>query len=472
MLLERYYDDALAQASYLIGCEQSHEAIVIDPNRDIERYVRAAAARRMKIRFVTETHIHADFLSGARDLAKIARASLLLSGHGGTDWSYRLATDDDARLLRHRDTVEIGKVRLQVVHTPGHTPEHIAFLVTDTAVGDRAIGMVTGDFLFVGDVGRPDLLERAARAAGTMEESARQLYRSLQALTDLPDFLQIWPGHGAGSACGKSLGALPQSTLGYERLYNPALQQKNETEFVRWVLADQPEPPPYFAEMKRLNRDGPPARPTNPLRQIAASELDASRATHWVVDLRGPTDFGREHLPGTINIPASNSLPTYAGTVLSYDRPIMLVAKSGDQAIAVARQLSLIGLDRVEGWADVGTLEEARRAGAPLASVRTIDPRTLADRLERNGPRVLDVRGRSEWNEGHMPKATHVYLGELEARAAALKRNDPIVVHCQTGTRSSIAASLLMARGFTDVTNLVGGFEAWRRLGLPVAKER
>ena len=470
MLLERYYDDSLAQASYLIGCERSREAIVIDPNRDIDRLVRAAASHRLKIRSVVETHIHADFLSGARELAEVAGATLLLSSHGGPDWSYRVAESEDARLVKDRDVLTIGAVRLQVVHTPGHTPEHIALLVTDTAVGDRPIGLVSGDFLFVGDVGRPDLLEKAANVAGTMEASARQLYRSLAALADLPDYLQIWPGHGAGSACGKALGAVPQTTLGYERLYNAALQHASEAAFVRWVLADQPEPPPYFAEMKRLNRDGPPRRATATApRELPGGEAAARRETHWVVDVRGSGEFAREHLPGAINIPASSKLPTYAGTVLTYDRPIVLIAKSAEQAATATRQLALIGMDRVEGWTAFGSLP--RPSGA-AATVRAIDPRALAERLERNGPRVIDVRGRTEWNDGHLPKASHVYLGDLQKHAAQLKPDEPIVVHCQTGTRSSIAASLLMARGFTDVSNLIGGFEAWRRSGLPVVDER
>jgi hydroxyacylglutathione hydrolase len=474
MLLERYYDDSLAQAGYLIACEQSREAIVIDANRDVDRYIDAAAARRLTIRYVTETHIHADFLSGARALASVARAELLLSGYGGADWSYRYPADA-ARLLRDGESLLLGKVRLTVLHTPGHTPEHICFLVTDTAVGDQPLGLVSGDFLFVGDVGRPDLLERSARALGTMEQSARELYASLRSVAKLPDYLQIWPGHGAGSACGKALGSVPQSTLGYERLYNPALQQKSERAFVQWVLADQPEPPPYFATMKRLNRDGPPIHPDSAPAPTGLTDLlDAARDTNvWVVDVRASADFAREHVPGTINIPASQKFPTYAGTVLTYDKPIMVIARSAEQAMTVTRQFALIGMDAVKGWVDASVLQELRGRGA-LSAVPLVDPRALAQRLAANGgaPRVIDVRGAPEWNEGHLPAATHVYLGDLDRHASGLRPDQPLVVHCQTGTRSSIAASLLMARGFTDVSNLAGGFEAWKRLGLPIANER
>jgi hydroxyacylglutathione hydrolase len=469
MLLERYYDDSLAQASYLIGCEQTREAIVIDPNRDIERYVQAAAAHRLRLRCVTETHIHADFLSGSRELARAARATLLLSGEGGDEWRYAFAASDGAQLVRDGDAISIGKIQVNVLHTPGHTPEHVCFLITDTAVGDLPMGMVTGDFLFVGDVGRPDLLERAASVAGSMEVAARQLFASLQRLAPMPDYLQVWPGHGAGSACGKSLGSVPQSTLGYERLFNPALQSKSEEEFVRWVLTDQPEPPRYFAVMKQLNRDGPPAKPVAaPLPKLDARAIEVALTKgSWVVDVRGSADFAREHVPGTINVPASKKLPTYAGTVLSHDRPIALVAKSEEHARTVARQLELIGLDQVTGWAAPDVVRQITGA----QTVRVIDPNTLATQLAQNGPRVIDVRGRSEWNAGHLPQATHIYLGDIADRAADFKRDEPIVVHCESGTRSSIAASLLLARGFTDVSNLSGGFNAWRKAGLPVATD-
>lgn len=469
MLLERYYDESLAQASYLIGCERAREAIVIDPNRDVEAYVRAAAARRVQIRYVTETHIHADFLSGARELAETTGATLLLSSHGGADWSYRYPAEEQPRLVSGGDTIDVGSVRLSARHTPGHTPEHLALLVTDTATGERPIGLVSGDFLFVGDVGRPDLLERAANMAGTMERAARALYASLRDLRELPDYLQVWPGHGAGSACGKALGSVPQTTLGYERLYNPAFQQPDEATFVRWVLEDQPEPPPYFARMKQLNRDGPPPRRRGPLRALDVTALaNVRREPHWLVDVRGSSEFAREHLAGAVNIPASSKFVTYAGTVLSYDRPIVLIARSAEHALAVARQLTLIGLDSVAGWLSADGLREA---GEAVATLRTVEAGELANSMTSNGPRIIDVRGRTEWNGGHLPRATHMYLGDLVARADELPRDASLVLACESGTRSSIAASLLMSRGFTDVANLVGGFEAWKKAGLPVSTE-
>ena len=473
MLLERYYDESLAQASYLIGCERAREAIVIDPNRAIDQYIQAAQHHRVRITHVTETHIHADYLSGSRDLARRARATLLLSGHGGPDWSYRFAASDGATLLHDGDVITVGEVRLQVKHTPGHTPEHIAFVVTDAATGDRPMGMVSGDFIFVGDVGRPDLLERAAKVAGTMEQAARDLFASLGRTRDLPDYLQIWPGHGAGSACGKALGAVPQTTLGYERLFNPAFQQKTEADFVRWVLADQPEPPPYFAMMKTLNRDGPPGLETSGRGAMGLSDVDAAQAAGaWIVDTRSAKEFAAGHLPGSINIPRSRSFITYAGTALSYDRPIAVIAGNAAELQAMIAPFLLIGMDRV-GLVSPEVFDQLAAARRATATLPTIKAAQLAEQLERNGdgPRVIDVRNRTEWKEGHIDKAIHIYLGHLLERTAELPRDEPIVVHCQSGTRSSIGASLLQSRGFTNVSNFAGGIDAWRKAGLPLVQD-
>ena len=243
MLLERFYDDKLAQASYLVGCAATGEALVIDPHRDVAQYVRAAEAEGLRITHVTETHIHADFVSGSRELAQRTGATLLLSAEGGSDWQYAFAREAGAVLLRDNDVFRVGNIAVRVLHTPGHTPEHLSFMITDTASTDRPMGVFTGDFVFVGDVGRPDLLERAAKMRGTMEVGARALYRSLQAFKRLPDYLQLWPGHGAGSACGKSLGAVPSTTVGYERIANWGFADMTEDRFVEAVLAGQPEPP-------------------------------------------------------------------------------------------------------------------------------------------------------------------------------------------------------------------------------------
>jgi hydroxyacylglutathione hydrolase len=304
MLLKRFYDSKLAQASYLLGCQATGEAIVVDPNRDVEQYIRAAAEEGVRLTHVTETHIHADFVSGSRELAERTGAQLFLSDEGGDDWRYGFVGAAHAKLLRDGDVIKVGNIRLEVIHTPGHTPEHLTFLVTDTAATNRPMGALTGDFLFVGDVGRPDLLERAAKMAGTMESSARALFSSVARFKRHVDYLQLWPGHGAGSACGKSLGAVPSTTLGYERIANWALAEDDQGEFVRTVLAGQPEPPKYFAAMKRINRDGPRVLGgfPKPARRSADALASLLAEGVLVVDTRSAALFASRHVPGTINI--------------------------------------------------------------------------------------------------------------------------------------------------------------------------
>ncbi|HEY9226725.1 MAG TPA: rhodanese-like domain-containing protein [Gemmatimonadaceae bacterium] len=470
MLLERFYNDLLAQSSYLIACQDSHTAIVVDPNRDIDRYIEAAAHHKLTIAYVTETHIHADFVSGARDLARKTGAKLLVSGEGGEDWSYRFAKSDGARLLRHGNVIELGDVRISVRHTPGHTPEHIAFLVTDLAASDRPLGMVTGDFVFVGDVGRPDLLERAANVSGTMDAMARQLFHSIRALEDLPDHLQLWPGHGAGSACGKSLGALPSTTLGYERIANWAFQIDDEEKFVREVLADQPEPPKYFAMMKAVNRDGPaPAPEHNALPEIGLADFErlASQGVA-MIDVRSTADFASGHIPKTINIPTGSSFATWAGSLIRYDQDMVLLADDPKRIAKARHGLALIGLDRVIGRAGAQLRDAWKQTRGSLGTVRVMPVQELAEAKDR---RVIDVRGASEWKEGHMANAEHRFLGNLLSNIADLPRDTPIAVHCQGGTRSAIAASLLQKEGFTDVANVAGGIQAWKAAGLPTHKD-
>ena len=467
MLLKRFYDDGLAQASYLVASERTGEAVVIDPVRDLEPYLAAAADEELRITHVTETHIHADFLSGARDLVRHTGARLLLSAEGGADWQYRFAADERAELLRDGDRVSVGEIQIDVRHMPGHTPEHLVLLVTDTAVADRPLGIFTGDFLFVGDVGRPDLLERAAHVAGTMVSSARALFQSLRAMREYPDYLQIWPGHGAGSACGKSLGALPSTTLGYERLFNWAFQLADEDDFVRAVLAGQPEPPKYFGRMKLLNRDGPP-----PIADRARATLDdagisaaLANETTTVVDARSLAAFTAGFIPGSINIPASRSFTTWAGSLLSPEGDIVLIAEDERRARALVRELSLIGFDRVIGWADAAVVAHWERAGRQLHRVRTVDARALAALDEAV---VVDVRAESEWEGGHIPGARHIFLADLMEVVDELPRDRPLVVACQGGSRSSIGTSLLRARGFENVINFSGGFAEWQQSGLPI----
>jgi hydroxyacylglutathione hydrolase len=474
MFFQRFYDDTLAQTSYLIGCVATGEAIVLDPNRDVAQYVRAAEAEELRITHVTETHIHADFLSGTRELAHVTGAVMYLSDEGGPGWQYAFAKQGGAVLLQDKSHFMVGNIRFDVLHTPGHTPEHISFVVTDTAGATGPMGIVTGDFVFVGDVGRPDLLEKAARVAGSADGAARALWKSLEKFRALPDHLQVWPGHGAGSACGKGMSAVPQSTVGYEKLFNWAFGAATEQEFVTQVLADQPEPPKYFAEMKRLNRDGPAI--LDGLRRPA--RLDASRlpellaAGFMVIDARPSELYTARHVPGTIHIPLGRSFTTWAGWLLPYDRPFYLLisGESTAQLDEALRDLALIGLDGAAGWFGSDAMTTWGSAGCAFGNTELIDPVELARRQERGEVAVLDVRGQSEWKAGHLRGVDNIPLGYLLDELGRVPSGRPLVLHCQGGARSLIAASLLEARGITDVINLTGGFGAWERAGLPVER--
>jgi hydroxyacylglutathione hydrolase len=394
---------------------------------------------------------------------------MLLSDEGDAEWKY--AFGGEGRLIRHGDRIDVGNVRLDVLHTPGHTPEHLTFVITDGAVADAPIAAVTGDFIFVGDVGRPDLLERAASLTGTMEKAARTLYRSLRDFDHYEEWLQIWPGHGAGSACGKGISAVPHSTLGYERRFNWAFTARNEDDFVAKVLEGQPDPPKYFATMKRLNKEGPRVLGglSSP-RRIDDGELVsvvASGAT--VIDARPAAEFAQRFLPGTLNIPLNNSFVTWAGWLVPYDVDIYLRLGEGadTQLTEAIRALALIGLDRIKGYFMESALETVN-----LTSMSAIPQVTVqeADRALRAGEvTVLDVRSDMEWNEGHLPGALHIPLGYLPDRLGELTKRTPLMTHCLSGGRSAIAASILRAAGFDQVSNLTGGFQAWKDAGLAVA---
>lgn len=473
MILGRFYDEKLAQASYLVGCAATGEALIVDPNRDVEQYIEAARAEKLRITHVTETHIHADFASGARELAHRTGARLYLSDEGGPDWKYAYAEEAGAVLLKDGDSFMVGNVRVDVRHTPGHTPEHLVFLITDTAAANQPMGALTGDFIFVGDVGRPDLLERAAGVAGTMVAGARQLFRSLQAFKELPDYLQIWPGHGAGSACGKALGAVPQSTLGYEKLFNWAFSYDDEEAFVEAVLAGQPDPPAYFAEMKRLNKVGPALLGgiRRPPRQDPRTLADRLSGGARVLDLRRAPAYAAGHVPGTISLPLTRSFTTYAGTILSYDEDLYLLVDDEqcpncvDEAV---RDLAMIGLDRVTGWFGRDALDAWVAAGRSLESTEQIDSDALAQRIAASDVVVIDVRRQDEWDAGHIPGALHIPLGRLTARVHEIPRDRVVVVHCHSGGRSPIAASLLRAHGIEHVVNHPGGILEWRARQHPV----
>jgi hydroxyacylglutathione hydrolase len=458
MLLRQIEDPALAQYAYLIGCQRSGEALVIDPERDIARYHRIAAAHGLRITAVAETHIHADFVSGAREFSVDPAITLYLSAEGGPDWTYRWPGDRAKVVyLRDGDTFRVGNIDVRAVHTPGHTPEHLSYLLTDRGGGaDEPVALATGDFLFVGDVGRPDLLETAAGVAGVREPSARQLRESLVTkLPPLPGFLQILPGHGSGSACGKALGAVPTSVLDYERHFNRALRlaESDREEFVRDILSGQPEPPPYFARMKAVNRDGiaitgGPAVPAAWDQREVAAYLQSGRGR--ILDTRADrAAFDAAHLPGSLHAPYPGPFVlTAAGSYLEPEDEILLVVTHPADAVEMATQLYRIGFDRVVGFVPWSTAEALASGTVRRVDFGAWTPQTATEP-------ILDVRTAAEFAAGHLPSAINIPYTRLKPRLAEVPRGTPLAVHCGTGKRASLAASFLRHAGI-EATHVDG----------------
>lgn len=466
MLLKYFYDKSLAHASYMVGCQRTGEAIVIDPGRNVEPYLEAAAAEGLRISGSAETHIHADFVSGSRELADRVGAKLYLSDEGPADWKYQFADKHSSQLVKNGDIIRVGKVKLEVLHTPGHTPEHISFVLTDEGGGANVpMGIFTGDFVFVGSIGRPDLLETAAGVKGSAESGARLLYHSMRKFRDLPDHLQVWPAHGAGSACGKGLGAIPSSTVGYEKLFNPALQFDSEQKFVDYILADQPETPFYFAVMKRVNKVGPELiRNLAPVKSPTPDLLPKIARSGQTFDVASAAEFAAEHVPGTINVPL-NMLAQWAGFLVDYAKPLHLISEP-TALPEVLKRLRSIGIDNVCGSFDA---DAVRAAGLRTESYRSDTPQQLNEQITAGTVKLLDVRAATEFQEGHIAGAEHRFLGKLLREVESIDRSRPVVVHCLAGGRSAIATSILQRAGF-DVTNMSGGYNAWLAAGLPVTR--
>lgn len=472
------YDEKLAQAAYLIGCQRTGEAIIIDPERDVDRYIDLAAENDLRIVAAAETHIHADFVSGCRELAERVGAKVYLSDEGDADWKYQwldAKADEeldggsyDYRLLKDGDAFTVGNIDFRVLHTPGHTPEHIAFLVTDRGAGaDAPVGVATGDFVFVGDLGRPDLLESAAGIDGAMEPAARRLHKTIGRLDEIPEFVQVWPAHGAGSACGKALGAVPTSTIGYEKRFNPAIRAADsEQGFVDFILAGQPEPPMYFARMKRDNKAGPAVLGSLPSpSKISADELralDPRRVA--IVDTRDWEHFRAGHLPGSLSFPLIRSFPTDVGSMVRDDEDVYLVVEGANLEEAV-RDLVRIGLDNIRGWCPAAEIATAARLDG-IEEVAVEDAIGLVDSPD---VAVLDVRRRTEFAEGHLPGATNIAHTRLAGRMDEVPRGSMLLINCLSGERSARACGYLKRAGF-DVANLRGGMLAWENAAAAVQR--
>jgi hydroxyacylglutathione hydrolase len=476
MLFRLIYDDMLAEAAYLIGCQKTGEAIVVDPERDIDRYIDLAAKHGMRIVAIAETHIHADFLSGARQLAEATGARLYLSGLGGPNWQYGWlharsgGGDYDHVLLNDGDRFSVGHIQFQAMHTPGHTPEHLCYLVTDGGGGhDDPMGLLSGDFVFVGDLGRPDLLESAAGIKGAGEAGAQALQQSAMAFLDLPDHLQVWPAHGAGSACGKALGAVPQTTVGYERRHNAALQlASNADAFVESILAGQGDPPLYFGRMKQLNRDGVPLLSRLPRpEELGPAELSAiDTSTTAVLDLRPWASFKKAHLPGSLHLLRGPQFLATGGSFVSPAEPVVLICERLE-VDALTRALVRIGIDDVYGWASPASLEPVLTAAA--AATEEVHSDALEDMLA-DGFSLLDVRSTAEHAVASIEGAVLLPHTRIKAHLDEVPDGD-LLVMCAGGVRSAMTCSLLERAGHR-VVNLHGGMHGWQLFHQRLASSR
>lgn len=472
MFMRMIYDEKLAQAAYLIGCQRTGEAVVIDPLRDVDQYLELAEANGLRIVATAETHIHADFVSGSRELAEQINAKVYVSDEGDADWKYQWLDQRigggsyDHQLLKDGDTFSIGNIELRVIHTPGHTPEHIVFLITDHGSGaDAPIAMATGDFVFVGDLGRPDLLETAAGQAGAMAPSAQRLFTSIRRLDGIPDFVQVWPAHGAGSACGKALGAVPMSTIGYEKRFNPAIRAAtDENGFVDFILSGQPEPPLYFANMKRDNKIGPRVLGDLPSPdRVSTSDLASlNPKAVAIIDTRPWDDFRAGHLPGSLSFPLIKSFNTDAGSMVKDTEDIFLIVEP-DKLDEALRDLIRIGLDRILGWCPADDITQAPHvASSKIEQVSAEDARHLLEHQEVN---PLDVRRATEFAQGHVPGAVNLAHTRIASRLDKVPTGKPLLVNCQGGIRSARASAFLQRNGH-KVINLCGGHLAWEQANI------
>ena len=452
MFFEQIYEEKLSQYSYLIGCQASGEAIIIDPMRDIDRYEKHAEKEGLAIVAAAETHIHADYLTGLREFAERG-VKVYASDEGDENWKYEWLKNSDYKyqLVKEGDRFSIGNIHFDVKHTPGHTPEHVSYTVTDGAGADEPMGMLTGDFIFVGDVGRPDLLETAAGQKGAMQSSAKNLYYSVQKFKSMPEYMQVWPGHGAGSACGKALGSIPESTVGYELRFNPSiLASDTQQHFVDYILEGQPEPPLYFARMKRDNRGGPAVLGSMPTpEKLEATELasHSKKEGSVVIDTRERTAFMDVHLKGSLLSPMNKSFNTVVGSYVRENEDIYLVIDEENLDEAV-RDLVRIGLDNIKGYATPAELERYLKDTGTAHSVETIDFDETADLFRHREYGLLDVRKATEFQEGHIPGALNIAHTRLLDREGELDREKTWLVYCRSGARASVATALLDRDGF------------------------
>jgi glyoxylase-like metal-dependent hydrolase (beta-lactamase superfamily II)/rhodanese-related sulfurtransferase len=450
MFFQQFYLGCLAQASYMIGSDG--EAAVVDPRRDVDVYIEAARAAGLTIRHVIETHLHADFISGHRELAARTGAKIYFGARAGAAFEHVA--------VREGDEIRMGRVVLRFLETPGHTPESVSIVVTDEENGDVPQAVLTGDTLFIGDVGRPDLLGAQMSA----EELAGMLYDSLHGkLLKLPDTVAVYPAHGAGSLCGRNISSETSSTIGQQRKFNYALKPMSREDFVRLMTADLPEAPAYFSRDARLNREGPASLGELPApAALAPGDAEArARAGAVLIDTRPAAEYGTAHVLNALQVGLSGQFASWAGTLVSPETPLILVTEDPGRVAEARTRLARVGLENVVGSLDGGILAW-ENAGRALATTEQITVDELRERLREDPElQLVDVRRPAEWETGHIPQAVSMPLNRLAELAVGLDRDRPVTAICAGGYRSSIGTSILERLGFRRLTNVVGGMAAW-----------
>jgi len=454
MYFKQFYLGCLAHASYLIGSDG--EAAVVDPQRDVDQYIDEAAQQGLKIKYVVETHLHADFVSGHHELAERTGAKIVFGSKAGATFDHIAVSDGD--ILR------IGKAGLKVLETPGHTPESISLLLDDRADPTKPMKVLTGDTLFIGDVGRPDL---AGGKGFSAEQMAGMLYDSLhQKLLTLPDETEVYPAHGAGSMCGRNISKDTSSTIGQQRQFNYALKPMTKDEFVKMMTTDLPEAPAYFSQDAEMNRAGATLlKELPPPAELPPAEFKRlANAGHLVLDVRPAAQFGNGHVPGAINIALGGQFASWAGTLIERDTPILLVAEDHEGIDEAVQRLARVGIESVKGFLG-GGMYAWDKAGEGVRVIPQMPVDELRHQMEEGAQlQLLDVRRPNEYSAGHVPGFVSVPLPHLEEELHNFDRARPVAVMCQGGYRSSAGASILAKQGFQQVFNVVGGYTAWSNL--------
>ena len=462
LYFKQFKKPGLAQLAYLVGDTDAGVAAVIDPCRDIQEYLTAAREAGLRISHAIETHIHADFISGTLEMREALGAEIV----GGKTNDYEF----DLTQITEGQSIELGKVRLEALHTPGHTPEHMSFLLFDSEQGEEPVGVFTGDTLFNLDVGRPDLVGDDGG-----NSNAKDLYNSLfKKLLPLGDRIEVYPCHGAGSACGKSIGDRDQTTIGNERKFSEALKERTETEFVEWLLDSMPEPPTHYSRLKKVNAAGASLNgacfaPPEPLDPEKFEQL-AAKSKHLILDTRSMLAFGGGHIKGALNIPLQPQLVSWAGWMLDPETHLLLVVESERDVMPLREHLFRIGIDKIDGYLHSG-MATWQNSARPLERVTQWTVQEFERKRKEMDLTILDVRSDEEWEQGSIPGAIHQYVPHLRDNIKKVPSDKPLAVYCGTGYRATIAASIVKRHDFEEVINIPGSWKAWSAANLPVEKK-